>query len=69
MVLHKGKFENDFENYGVDIMVKYRDREPLQRLTAHHQVQYDSSSMRGAARCPPHMPNRVKIKFCQRVPE
>ena len=41
MVLHKGKFENDFENYGVDIMVKYRDREPLQRLTAHHQVQYD----------------------------
>ena len=41
VVLHKGKFENDFENYGVDIMVKYRDREPLQRLTAHHQVQYN----------------------------
>ena len=36
--LHKGEFENDFENYGVDIMVKYRDREPLQKLTAHHQV-------------------------------
>ena len=36
--LHKGDFENDFENYGVDIMVKYRDREPLQKLTAHHQV-------------------------------
>ena len=38
--LHKGEFENDFENYGVDIMVKYRDREPLQKLTAHHQVIY-----------------------------
>ena len=38
VLLHRGKFENDFDNYGVDIMVKYRDREPLQKLTAHHQV-------------------------------
>ena len=38
VLLHKGKFENDFENYGVDILVKYRDKEPLQKLTAHHQV-------------------------------
>ena len=30
--------ENDFAMYGVDILVKYRDREPLQKLTAHHQV-------------------------------
>jgi len=37
VLLHRGKFENDFDNYGVDIMVKYRDREPLQKLTAHHQ--------------------------------
>jgi len=32
-----GKFENDFENYGIKIRVKYRDHEPLQELTAHHQ--------------------------------
>ena len=38
VLLHTGQFENDFENYGVDIMVKYRDSEPLQKLTAHHQV-------------------------------
>ena len=38
VLLHTGQFENDFENYGVDIMVKYRDSEPLQKLTASHQV-------------------------------
>ena len=36
--LHTGEHENDFENYGIDILVKFRDREPLQKLTAHHQV-------------------------------
>ena len=35
--LSRGQFENDFENYGVKIRVKYRDSEPLQELTAHHQ--------------------------------
>jgi len=32
-----GQHENDFENYGIKIRVKYRDNEPLQELTAHHQ--------------------------------
>jgi hypothetical protein len=36
--LHTGEYENDFDNYGVNILVKYRDTEPLQKLTAHHQV-------------------------------
>ena len=36
--LHRGNHEYDFENYGVNILVKYRDTEPLQKLTAHHQV-------------------------------
>ena len=36
--LHRGKHEYDFENYGVNILVKYRDTEPLQKLTPHHQV-------------------------------
>jgi len=35
--LHTGEHPNDFENYGVNILVKYRDTEPLQKLTAHHQ--------------------------------
>jgi len=35
--LSRGQHENDFENYGVKIRVKYRDSEPLQELTAHHQ--------------------------------
>ena len=39
MLLDRGAGdENDFAMYGVDILVKYRDREPLQKLTAHHQV-------------------------------
>eukprot|EP00092_Neocalanus_flemingeri_P024188 GFUD01026235.1.p1 GENE.GFUD01026235.1~~GFUD01026235.1.p1 ORF type:complete len:1076 (+),score=430.02 GFUD01026235.1:59-3286(+) len=35
--LSTGQHEDDFENYGVKIRVKYRDSEPLQELTAHHQ--------------------------------
>ncbi|XP_023342478.1 structural maintenance of chromosomes protein 5 [Eurytemora carolleeae] len=35
--LHTGSHENDFDNYGIKILVKYRDTEPLQELTPHHQ--------------------------------
>ena len=28
--LHEGSHENDFDNYGIKILVKYRDSEPLQ---------------------------------------
>merc|ERR1712112_285297 len=35
--LSKGAHEDDFEHYGIKIKVKYRDNEPLQELTAHHQ--------------------------------
>ena len=27
--LHTGKHETDFDNYGIKILVKYRDTEPL----------------------------------------
>ena len=40
--LHRGKHDYDFENYGVNILVKYRDTEPLQKLTPHHQVSQGS---------------------------
>jgi len=32
-----GNHENDFENYGIKIKVKYREQEPLQELSGHHQ--------------------------------
>jgi len=35
--LHRGCHENDFDNYGIKIMVKYRDHETLQELTPHRQ--------------------------------
>ena len=35
--LSTGLHENDFENYGVKVRVKFRDCEPLQDLTAHRQ--------------------------------
>ena len=35
--LDTGLHENDFENYGVKVRVKFRDSEPLQDLTAHRQ--------------------------------
>ena len=35
--LKTGSHENDFDNYGIRIRVKYRDSEPLQDLTASHQ--------------------------------
>jgi len=35
--LHTGNHLNDFDNYGIKILVKYRDSEPLQELTPHHQ--------------------------------
>ena len=37
VALSSGLHENDFENYGVKIRVKYRDSEPLQDLTGHRQ--------------------------------
>jgi len=37
VALKTGSHEDDFENYGIIIRVKYRDNEPLQELTAHHQ--------------------------------
>ena len=30
--LDKGKHEEDFSNYGFDVMVKFREKLPLQRL-------------------------------------
>jgi len=35
--LYTGKNENDFDNYGIKILVKYRDHEVLQELNAHRQ--------------------------------
>lgn len=35
--LHRGSHENDFDNYGIKIMVKFRDHETLQELTPHRQ--------------------------------
>jgi len=35
--LFTGKHENDFDNYGIKILVKYRNTEPLQELTPYHQ--------------------------------
>ena len=35
--LMKGSHENDFENYGISIRVKFRDSEPLQELTGSRQ--------------------------------
>jgi len=35
--LHTGAHENDFDNYGIKIFVKFRNSQPLQELTAHHQ--------------------------------
>ena len=37
VLLNTGKSENDFFNFGIDIMVKYRANEPLQRLNPHQQ--------------------------------
>jgi len=37
VVLEKGKHENDFKNYGIDVMVKFRPEEPMRRLTPHLQ--------------------------------
>ena len=37
VVLHRGHHCNDFANYGLRIRVKFRDREPLQELSPHHQ--------------------------------
>ena len=33
--LHTGSHENDFDNYGIKILVKYRDTEPLQVRLNH----------------------------------
>ena len=35
--LKRGNHENDFENYGISIRVKFRDDEPLQELTGARQ--------------------------------
>ena len=35
--LRRGQHENDFENYGISIRVKFRDNEPLQELTGARQ--------------------------------
>lgn len=35
--LYTGKNENDFDNYGIKVLVKYRDHEVLQELDAHRQ--------------------------------
>merc|ERR1711922_78642 len=35
--LYTGKNENDFDNYGIKILVKYRDHEVLHELNAHRQ--------------------------------
>eukprot|EP00088_Acartia_fossae_P007559 TRINITY_DN1355_c0_g1_i1.p1 TRINITY_DN1355_c0_g1~~TRINITY_DN1355_c0_g1_i1.p1 ORF type:complete len:1045 (-),score=359.52 TRINITY_DN1355_c0_g1_i1:421-3555(-) len=35
--LHKGRHENDFDNYGIKIFVKYRDRDGFQELDSHRQ--------------------------------
>jgi chromosome segregation ATPase len=35
--LHQGSSENDFANYGIDILVKFRDNMPLQKLDPFRQ--------------------------------
>ena len=35
--LGKGEHENDFANYGIDILVKFRDNVPLQKLDPFKQ--------------------------------
>ena len=35
--LRRGNHENDFENYGISIRVKFRDAEPLSELTGSRQ--------------------------------
>ncbi len=37
VVLDRGSHDNDFANFGIELLVKYRAREPLQRLTPHLQ--------------------------------
>jgi chromosome segregation ATPase len=37
VALGRGTHLNDFANYGIDILVKFRTNEPLQRLTPHQQ--------------------------------
>ena len=45
-----GNHENDFENYGIKIKVKYREQEPLQELSGHHQSGGDRGCSYGGAR-------------------
>ena len=35
--LDRGKFENDFANYGIEILVKFRENMPLQKLDPFRQ--------------------------------
>ena len=35
--LNRGNFENDFANYGVEILVKFRENMPLQKLDPFRQ--------------------------------
>ncbi len=35
--LHRGNSENDFANYGIDILVKFRENMPLQKLDPFRQ--------------------------------
>ncbi|TRY78509.1 hypothetical protein TCAL_08127 [Tigriopus californicus] len=35
--LSQGTHENDYQNFGIEIMVKYRSNQPLQRLDPHQQ--------------------------------
>ena len=35
--LRRGNHENDFENFGISIRVKFRDAEPLSELTGSRQ--------------------------------
>jgi chromosome segregation ATPase len=35
--LDRGKSENDFANYGIEILVKFRENMPLQKLDPYRQ--------------------------------
>ena len=35
--LDRGKFENDFAHYGIEILVKFRENMPLQKLDPFRQ--------------------------------
>ena len=37
VILSQGDGENDFANFGIEILVKYRSTEPLQKLNPHQQ--------------------------------